>query len=124
MKKINSQLILYPLFMIAFIAIISFGLFYGDQHPYLFFGLLVVLAIGIFITIVRPTMKDAIWLCLAIIIATAAFAFSLEHFQHSLLVILLFNAPFFAVCWNKLLTAILHSKLYAEIKEERNSRQS
>ena len=71
-KKTEKRLLIYMIEMVAFCAIMIFGIVYGSQHPQIFFwGLLAVAAIVIAIEIV-PTLKDTIILIIgAIILSTA-----------------------------------------------------
>ena len=71
-KKTEKRLLIYMIEMVAFCAIMIFGIVYGPQHPQIFFwGVLAVFATVIAIEI-APTLKDTIILVIGMIVLATA----------------------------------------------------
>lgn len=68
MEKTKKRLLIYMIEMVAFCAVMIFGIIYGPQHPQIFFwGILAVFATVVAIEI-APTLKDTIILVIGIIV--------------------------------------------------------
>lgn len=126
MKKIESQLILFMGLMLVFIVIILTGFFYGKEYPYVFFGALIVLAVGIFLLLIRPRMKDALSLLGWLFLSTIVFAWSDKFVNQrsssefvTIIILIAINAPLFVPCWTLFQKSIARSKIKQEIESEK-----
>lgn len=127
MKKTETQLILSMIAMVAYIAIILFGITYGPKYPMVFFWALMILAVGIFSLLVRPKVKDAIFLCVGLLVLGVVYVIStevLEHYGPNNWVLKFFikvciHASVYFPVWNHFLKTIRNSKLGAEVEEAR-----
>lgn len=72
MKKIEKRLLIYMIEMVAFCAIMIFGIVFGPKNPQIFgCGILALFAIIIAIEI-TPTLKDTIILVIGMIVLAIA----------------------------------------------------
>lgn len=76
MKKIRNNVYVYIGLMIAFCAVILFGILCGPQHPNLFFLGIIILALAILYLYFSPSWKDsldlAVRVCLLCLVASVA----------------------------------------------------
>lgn len=71
-RKIQKRFLFLILAMVAFCAIMLFGIFRGDQHPQIFFWSLMAFFAAVIVIIITPTMKDAAILIVGMLILAAA----------------------------------------------------
>lgn len=71
-KKTEKRFLIYMIEMVAFCAIMIFGIFFGHRHPQVFFwGIIAIFATIVAIEI-APTWKDTILLVIGMIVLAVA----------------------------------------------------
>ena len=64
MNKIRNNVYVYLGFLVAFCAVILFGIFLGPQYPSVFFWGIIVLALGSICLYFSPSLRDLLDLAL------------------------------------------------------------
>ena len=62
MKKLRNNVYIYFFFMLAFLASMLYGIFYGPSHPWLFFWMVMSVFAGVVSMYASTTLKDVILL--------------------------------------------------------------
>lgn len=103
MKFTDKQSVLCLIEMIAFCAVMLYGMIYGPKHPQIFFWSMMAVFASVVLTMIKPTLKDTIILIVGMIIMSIAGAginklvlyFSLKNTLPGFLLSLLLLAPFY-----------------------------